>query len=87
METVTCPKCSARIPVEKPRGTIVNGPEKSVFVVDWKELRCPNPLCGAELVFSIREISGIQFSLHAIERRQEKRIIVPNLVMPKKLKG
>ena len=87
METVTCPKCSARIARPEPKATLLNHPEKCVLVVDTPHVSCPNPLCGAQF-FCV--ISGYQFGLQMVPAppaAPEKRIIVPNLMIPKKLKG
>jgi len=87
METVTCPKCSAKIARPEAKPPLLNHPEKCVIVLDTPHISCPNPLCGAQF-FCV--ISGYQFGLQMVPAppaAPEKRIIVPNLMIPKKLKG
>ena len=87
METVTCPKCSAKIARPEAKPPPLNHPEKCVIVLDTPHISCPNPLCGAQF-FCV--ISGYQFGLQMVPAppaAPEKRIIVPNLMIPKKLKG
>jgi len=83
METVTCPKCSAKIARPEAKPPLLNHPEKCVIVLDTPHISCPNPLCGAQF-FCV--ISGYQFGLQMVPAppaTPEKRIVVPNLLMPK----
>ncbi len=87
METMTCPKCSARILKPEIKPVLINHPEKCIIVLDAPRISCPNPLCAGQFTYIISEFRFALRLVPAPPIAPKKDIIVPNLVLPKNLKG
>ena len=81
-----CPHCQARWTADDPKLVILNSLECCVSVMTPVRTRCPNPLCGKEFV---SQIGRVQVALVWPEApaTEQSRIVLPSLVMPKRVKG
>ena len=80
-----CPHCQARWNADDPKLAILNSAECCVAVMTTLRTRCPNPLCGKEFV---SQIGRVQVALVWPEApaEEQSRIVLPSLVMPKRVK-